>query len=192
MNQALKGTQTELNLLKSFAGESMARNKYTYFASLARKAGFVQISNIFQETADNEKEHAKAFFKHLKDSCAEITFTTGSIALDSVEACLLAAAEGEKEEWEDLYPSFANIAEAEGFPEIAHCFREIAHAESHHEARFRKLLSNVQDGSVFKKDEVTSWKCGNCGYVHEGTEAPLVCLACNHPRAHFEVLAVNY
>jgi len=192
MSQPLQGTQTELNLLKSFAGESMARNKYTYFASVARKAGFVQIANIFQETADNEKEHAERFFKHLKDSSAEITFTTGSIEMDSVAACLSAAADGEKEEWEELYPSFATTAELEGFTEIAHTFREIAHAESHHEARFRKLLSNVKDGSVFKKDEVTSWKCCNCGYVHEGKEAPELCPACNHARAYFEVLAENY
>ncbi len=187
----LTGTETEKNLLKAFAGESMARNKYTYFASIAKKAGYEQICAIFQETADNEKEHAKLFFKALQGGSAEITTCAGTIVMSDVKACLEAAANGEQEEWEDCYPAFAATADAEGFPVIAKLFRDIATVEKHHEARYRKLLANLENGTVFAKPEETEWKCRNCGYIHTGTEAPDECPACAHPRAHFEVLADN-
>ncbi len=188
----IKGTETEKNLLKAFAGESMARNKYTYFSSVAKKEGYVQISAIFQETADNEKEHAKLFFKYLQGGSAEICHMADSAKLTSTRDCLLAAAAGEHEEWSDLYPAFAETADAEGFPQIAKTFREIAKVEAHHEARYRKLADNIDNGTVFAKGDSTEWKCRNCGYVHEGDSAPNLCPACLHPQAHFEILADNF
>lgn len=191
-NQTLSGTMTEKNLLKSFAGESQARNRYTYFASVAKKAGFEQISAIFLETADNEKEHAKIFFKYLEGGpvTIEATYPAGKIA-DTKEN-LLAAANGEKEEWGKLYPEFEKTARKEGFNEIADSFKEIAEVEEQHEKRYRKLLENVKSGKVFKKDKIVKWKCRNCGYVHEGKEAPDCCPACKHPQAYYEVLEENY
>jgi len=188
----LKGSETEKNLLKAFAGESQARNRYTYFASVARKAGFEQIAAIFEETADNEKEHAKVFFKHLEggDATIEASYPAGKIGTTAEN--LLAAAEGEKMEWGTLYPNFEKVARKEGFNEVADSFKEIAEVEEKHEKRYRKLLENVKNGTVFKKDKVVKWKCRNCGYVHEGTEAPKVCPACKHPQSFYEVFVENY
>jgi rubrerythrin len=195
---SLKGTKTAVNLLKSFAGESQARNRYTYYASVADKEGYKQIRNIFIETADNEKEHAKRFYKYLlagfegeMPAMLEIT-ADFPIAQGTTLENLKAAAAGEKEEWADLYPTFAQVAEEEGFHEIAETFRMIASAEKRHETRYNKLLDNVQNGKVFKKDTAVQWKCGNCGYVHEGAEAPEICPACIHPQAHFEVFVETY
>ncbi len=196
--KSLKGTRTAENLLKSFAGEAQARNRYTYYASVADKEGYKQIRNIFIETADNEKEHAKRFYKFLlegfKDELpgrlkieAEYPFTQGDTLHN-----LRAAASGENEEWSQLYPEFANVADEEGFPEIANVFRKVAAAEQWHEIRFNKLADNIENGKVFKKDQVVRWKCGNCGYVHEGAEAPEVCPACAHPRAFFELYVEAY
>jgi len=188
----LKGSETEKNLLKSFAGESQARNRYTYFASVARDAGFRQIEEIFLETADNEKEHAKVFFNYLKGGDTKITAEYPAGKIGTTEENLLAAAEGEKIEWGTLYPDFEKIARKEGFDEIAKSFKEIAEVEEKHEKRYRKLLENVKKGTVFKKDKVVKWKCRNCGYVHEGKEAPKVCPACKHPQAYYELLGENY
>lgn len=187
-----KGSQTEKNLLAAFAGEAQARNRYTFFASVAKKEGYEQIAEIFQETADNEKEHAKLFFKHLKGGVVEITasYPAGVIAVTADN--LKAAADGEKEEWSVLYPKFADIADQEGFPEIAHTFRQVAGVEAYHERRYLKLLSNVQQDKVFKKDMPIKWKCRNCGHVHEGIEAPETCPTCNHPRSYFEVWTEPY
>lgn len=191
----LKGTKTAENLMKAFAGESQARNRYTYYASQAKKEGFVQISNIFTETADNEKEHAKRFFKALNETMlnevVEIT-ATFPVGLSDTKANLLAAACGENEEWETLYPEFAKVADEEGFPAIAAIFRNIASVEKHHEARYRKLLLNIESNSVFSKDQTVLWKCLNCGYIYEGADAPMICPACIHPQAHFEVTVENY
>ncbi len=189
---SLKGTRTEENLLKAFAGESQARNRYTYFASTAKKEGFEQIAAIFLETAENEREHAKVFFKHLEGGEAEITASYPAGVLGTTAGNLLAAAEGEKLEWGTLYPDFAKVADEEGFPQVAESFRQIGEVEAHHEARYRALLANVESGQVFSKPEPVRWKCRNCGYVSEGTEAPDICPACKHPRAHQEVLAENY
>jgi len=188
----LKGTQTEKNLLASFAGESQARMRYTYFASKAKKEGYEQISAIFSETADNEKEHAEIFFKYLQGGDVEITAAYPAGVIGTTGENLLAAAEGEKMEWGTLYPNFADVAEREGFPEVATSFREIAEVESYHERRYRKLLDNVKKGHVFKRDKVVKWKCRNCGYVHEGTEAPKVCPACKHPQSYYELWVENY
>ncbi len=194
----LKGTKTAENLLKAFAGESQARNRYTYYASAADKEGFKQIKNIFIETADNEKEHAKRFFKFLVEGLKEELPTSITInadypvALGSTLENLKAASSGENEEWSELYPDFANEAEKEGFPEIAAAFRMISAAEMRHETRFNKLIENMESDRVFKKDSPTLWKCGNCGYVHEGAEAPEECPACIHPKAHFEVFTEPY
>lgn len=190
----LKGSQTEKNLLKSFAGESQARNRYTYFASVAKKEGYEQISAIFLETADNEKEHAKVFFKYLNevDEMCEITASYPAGKIGTTQDNLLAAANGEKEEWGILYPNFEEIARKEGFIEIADSFKEIAEVEEEHEKRYRKLLENVKTKKIFKKSKSIKWKCRNCGYVHEGTEAPEICPACKHPQAYYEVLAENY
>ncbi len=188
----IKGTETEKNLLKAFAGESMARNKYTYFASIAKKEGYVQISAIFQETADNEKEHAKLFFKYLQGGSAEITTMADTVVLTNTRDCLLAAAAGEYEEWHDLYPAFAETADAEGFPQIAKTFREVAKVELHHEARYRRLAANIDNDAVFAKTEEVEWKCRNCGYIAEGDAAPKLCPACLHPQGHFEVNADNF
>lgn len=188
----LKGSETEKNLLKAFAGESQARNRYTYFASVAKKEGFEQISAIFQETAENEKEHAKIFFKYLKGGDTEITAEYPAGKIGTTKENLLAAAEGEKAEWDVIYPNFKQVAEKEGFQEIATSFKEIGEVEEHHEKRYRKLLENVKNNSVFKKAESVKWKCRNCGYVHEGDEAPELCPACKHKQAYFEILAENY
>jgi rubrerythrin len=193
--KSLKGTRTEENLMKAFAGESQARTRYTYYSSAARKEGYVQISNIFMETAENEKEHAKLFFKLLvKDVNGEMVSITADypVALGDTAANLLAAAEGENEEWGQLYPEFAKVAEEEGFKEAARIFREVAEVEERHEKRFRKLHANLVNGTVFKKDEKVEWKCNNCGYIHTGKEAPELCPACAHPKAHFEVFRETY
>jgi rubrerythrin len=177
----LKGSKTEQNLWAAFSGESQARNKYSYFASQADKEGLKQIAAIFLETADNEKEHAKRFYKFLMG---------GSVP--GTEENLLDAAEGENEEHTNMYPEFEKIAREEGFDEIADIFHEIAEVEEEHEKRFRKLLANIKANTVFKKDKAVKWKCRNCGYIHEGTEAPEECPACAHPQSYYEVLAENY
>jgi rubrerythrin len=190
-----KGSETEKNLLKSFAGESQARNRYTYFSSIAQKEGFEQISAIFQETADNEKEHAKIFFQHLKNSdgrALEINATYPAGKIGTTTENLLAAAEGEKMEWGKIYPDFEKIARREGFKEIADSFKEIAEVEEKHEKRYRKLLKNIKEGKVFKKDKAIKWKCRNCGYIHEGKEAPDECPACKHPQSFYEVFEETY
>jgi len=189
---SLKGTQTEKNLLKAFAGESQARNRYTYFASAAKKEGFEQISGIFLETAENEKEHAKVFFNYLEGGGVEITAMYPAGKIGTTAENLLAAADGEREEWGELYPAFEAIARKEGFLDVATSFKEIAEVEKEHEARYRKLLENVKSKSVFKKGKSMKWKCRNCGYVHEGPEAPEQCPACKHPQAYYEVMAENY
>jgi rubrerythrin len=185
-------SKTEENLLKAFAGESQARNRYTYFASVARKEGFEQIAAIFEETAENEKEHAKVFFKHMKggDLTIEASYPAGKIGTTSEN--LFAAAEGEKLEWGTLYPNFEKIAREEGFNDVAESFKEIAEVEEKHEKRYRKLLENVKNNTVFKKDKVVKWKCRNCGYVHEGKEAPKECPACKHPQSFYELFCENY
>ena len=190
--KSIKGTQTEKNLLAAFAGESQARNRYTFFASKAKKEGYEQIAAIFQETADNEKEHAEVFFKHLQGGDAEITATYPTGIIGTTAENLLAAAEGEKMEWGTLYPNFSETAEKEGFPMVAHSFKEIAEVEAYHERRYRKLLENVKKKRVFKKDKVVKWKCRNCGYVHEGEEAPDVCPACQHAQSYYEIWTEPY
>lgn len=188
----LKGTQTEKNLLAAFAGESQARNRYSYFASAAKKAGLEQIAAIFLETAENEKEHAKVFFKHLQGGMVEIIAEYPAGVIGNVAENLKAAAEGEKAEWGNLYPTFASTAEKEGFPEIALSFKNIAKVEAAHEARYRALLKNVEEKKVFKKEKIVKWKCRNCGLVYEGTEAPLKCPACQHPQGYYELFTENY
>jgi rubrerythrin len=190
--QSLKGTQTEKNLLTAFAGESQARNRYTYFASAAKKDGYEQIAAIYLETADNEKEHAKRFFRFLEGGNVEITAAFPAGEIKTVEENLQAAAGGEREEYSQMYPEFARIADEEGFSEIAEVFRAVAVSEKQHEKRYLKLLENIEKGKVFKKEEVVRWKCRNCGYIHEGTTAPEMCPACTHPQAYFEILAENY
>ena len=187
-----KGSQTEKNLLAAFAGESQARNRYTYFASAAKNEGYEQISAIFLETADNEKEHAKVFFKHLQGGDVEITAMYPAGVIGKTSENLFAAAEGEKLEWGTLYPGFAKIAEKEGFPEVAESFTEISEVEQFHEMRYRQLINNLKEGSVFKKNKTVKWHCRNCGYIHEGTEAPEVCPACKHAQSYYEVLAQNW
>jgi rubrerythrin len=188
----LKGSETEKNLLKAFAGESQARNRYTFFANVAKEEGFVQISEIFKETADNEKEHAEIFFKYLEGGDCEIIASYPAGKIGSTAENLLASAEGEKMEWETLYPEFEKIAREEGFVDVADSFKEIAAVEIQHEKRYRKLLKNVEEGKVFKKDSPVKWKCRNCGYVHEGDDAPDECPACKHKKEYYEVLAENY
>lgn len=188
----IKGTRTEQNLLAAFAGESQARNRYTYAAGVARKEGFVQISNIFIETADNEKEHAKRFFKFLEGGDLEITVTYPAGIIADTTGNLKHAAEGEHAEWEEIYPSMAEVAEQEGFKEIATVYRAVAAVEKHHEARYLGLLKNVENGLVFTKKVEVEWKCNNCGYISKGLEAPKLCPACAHPQAHFEVRAINW
>ncbi|MGD6805439.1 MAG: rubrerythrin [Candidatus Bathyarchaeia archaeon] len=187
-----KGSQTEKNLLAAFAGESQARNRYTFFASVAKKEGYEQIAAIFEETAANEKEHAELFFKHLKGGMVEITaaYPAGIIATTSEN--LKAAAEGEKLEWGTLYPEAAEVADKEGFKDVAYTFRMVAKVEAFHERRYNKLLENVQNDKVFKKDAPIKWKCRNCGHVFEGANAPDKCPVCNHPRAYFEVWTEPY
>ena len=186
------GSQTEKNLLASFAGESQARNRYTFFASVAKKQGYEQIAAIFEETAANEKEHAELFFKHLKGGMVEIQASYPAGVIAQTAENLKAAAEGEKLEWGTLYPNFAEVAEKEGFKDVANTFRMVAKVEAYHERRYNKLLANVQSGKVFKKDAPIKWKCRNCGYVFEGTEAPDKCPVCDHPKAYFEVWMENY
>jgi len=190
--KSIKGTRTEKNLLASFAGESQARNRYTYFASVAKKASYEQIAAIFLETADNEKEHAKRFFKFLEGGEVEIKVSYPAGVIGDTAANLKAAAAGENLEWTKLYKEAEEIAEEEGFAEIATQFKEIAEVEEQHEKRYRKLLKNVKEGKVFKKDIIVRWKCRNCGYVHEGKEAPEKCPACAHPQAYYELLSENY
>jgi rubrerythrin len=189
---SLKGSRTEQNLLKAFAGESQARNRYTYAAKVARKAGFHQIAAIFEETADNEKQHAKVFFRFLEGGMVEITASYPAGIIDDTAGNLLAAAEGEHEEWTGLYRDFATVAKEEGFADVALAFEMIGRVEKEHEARFRKLLDNVKNGTVFRKRAPVRWKCRECGYVHEGTEPPPKCPACAHPTEHFEIDAGNY
>jgi rubrerythrin len=192
MAKSLKGTQTEKNLLAAFAGESQARNRYTYFSGVAKKAGFEQISAIFLETADNEKEHAKRFFKFLEGGDVEITAAYPAGVIGDTAQNLEAAANGEKMEWTTIYKDFSAAAEKEGFLEVAAAFKSIAKVELEHEKRYRALLDNVRSGRIFKKGQAVRWVCRNCGYVHEGPEAPAVCPACQHPQAYFEILAENY
>jgi rubrerythrin len=188
----LKGSKTEKNLLAAFAGESQARTRYTFFASAAKKEGFEQISAIFDETAGNEKEHAELFFKHLKGGLVEITAAYPAGVIGSTAENLLAAAEGEKLEWGTLYPNAAEVAEKEGFPEVARTFRMVSKVEAYHERRYRKLLANVEQGKVFKRDKPVMWKCRNCGYVFEGKEAPEKCPVCSHEKSYFELWTENY
>jgi rubrerythrin len=192
MVKSIKGTQTEKNLLAAFAGESQARNRYTYFASAARKEGFEQIANIFIETAENEKEHAKVFFQYLEGGDVEILAAYPAGVIKDTKMNLEAAAAGEQLEWTRLYSDFEKIARDEGFPEIARSFDQIAKVEKFHEARYRKLLSNVANGEVFKKKSPVKWHCANCGYIFEGTEPPKECPACKHPQSFYELLAENY
>jgi len=189
---SLKGTATEKNLLTAFAGESQARNRYNYFASKAKKNGFVQIAAIFEETANQEKEHAKRFFKFLEGGEVEIQAAFPAGVIGSTAANLMAAAGGEHYEWETMYPEFASIAREEGFSEIADVFEAVAVAEKQHEKRYLGLLANVEAGTVFKKREKVVWRCRNCGYLHEGEQALDMCPACAHPQAHFELLAENW
>jgi len=188
----IKGTQTEQNLLKAFAGESQARNRYAYFSSVAKKEGYHQISALFEETAGNEQEHAKVFFKYLQGGPVEITAMYPAGKIGTTAENLLAAADGEKEEWSVLYPDFAQIAEDEGFKAVATSFREIAEVESWHERRYRKLLENVENRQVFARETLVRWKCRNCGYVHEGPVAPEICPACKHPQSYYELYVEAY
>ncbi len=188
----LKGTQTEKNLMTAFAGEAQAGNRYTYFASAAAKEGFKQIEAVFRETADQEREHAKRFFKFLEGGEAMVSapFPAGVIA--DTHANLIASAEGEEAEWGTMYPGFAKVAREEGFPEIAAVFDNVSVAEKFHGERFRKLAENIEAGLVFRKPEAVTWRCRNCGFVYTGTEAPRNCPACDHPRDYFEIAAVNW
>jgi len=192
VSKSVKGTQTERNLLAAFAGESQARNRYTYFASAARKEGFEQIANIFTETAENEKEHAKVFFKYLEGGDTEIVATYPAGMIKDTKSNLEAAAAGENLEWTTIYADFSKTARDEGFPDISRSFEQIAKVEKFHESRYRKLANNVAAGEVFEKKSAVKWHCTNCGYVFEGTEAPKECLACKHPQAFYELLADNY
>lgn len=192
MSKSIKGTETEKSLLKAFAGESQARNRYTYFAGVARKAGYEQIADIFTETAENEKEHAKVFFKYLEGGDLEITAAYPAGTIGDTKANLEAAAAGERMEWSDLYARFEKTARAEGFADVAASFKEIADVEEFHEKRYRKLAANIAAGEVFKKPAPVRWHCRNCGYIHEGPEAPALCPACKHPQAYYELLAENY
>jgi rubrerythrin len=188
----LNGTRTEKNILTAFAGESQARNRYTYYAKQADKEGFRQIAAIFEETADQEREHAKRLFKMLPGGEVEITASFPAGVIGTTAANLLDAAGGEQHECTSMYPEFAAIARSEGFPEIARVFEAIGVAEHQHEKRFRALLANIENDQVFKRPRPVVWRCRNCGWLHEGTEAPESCEACAHPRAHFEILGENY
>ena len=192
MATSIRGTRTEKNLLAAFAGEAQARNRYTYFAGAAKKEGYEQIAAIFLETAENEKEHAKVFFKYLEGGEVEITASYPAGVIGDTAANLKAAADGEKHEWSALYAEFERVAREEGFRDIAESFHEIAEVEEFHEIRYRRLAANIANGEVFRKKAPVKWHCRNCGYVHEGVEAPDVCPACRHPKAHYEVLAENY
>ncbi|KAA6301546.1 MAG: Rubrerythrin [Candidatus Ordinivivax streblomastigis] len=190
--KSIKGTRTEQNLLKAFAGESQARTRYTFFASKAKKEGYEQVAGVFLETADQEKEHAERFFKFLEGGMVEITASYPAGAIGTTIENLRAAAAGEYEEWNELYPEFAEIAAEEGFPLVAVAFKKIASVEVQHEIRYRKLLSNIETGTVFKKEGEIEWQCRNCGYVHTGNEAPGTCPACLHAQAYFEPMKQNY
>jgi Rubrerythrin len=192
MGKSIKGTKTEKNLLAAFAGESQARNRYTYFAGAAIKESLEQIAHIFLETAENEKEHAKVFFKHLEGGAVEITASYPAGVIADTASNLMEAASGEKLEWSTLYRDFEEIARDEGFPEIANSFAQIAKVEMFHEGRYRKLIKNIENKEVFKKKTSAKWHCMNCGYIFEGTEAPAECPACKHPQSYYEVLAENY
>ncbi|GET26132.1 rubrerythrin [Prolixibacter sp. NT017] len=192
MEKSIKGSQTEQNLLKAFAGESQARNRYEMYAKIAKKEGYEQIASIFSETAMNEVAHAKRFFRFLEGGMVEITASYPAGVEVTTAENLLAAAEGENEEWTDLYPEFAKVAEEEGFKAVALAFRKIAEVEAEHEKRYRKLLENLENDSVFKKEKKVRWKCRNCGYVHEGEKALERCPACLHPKAYFEEENDNY
>ena len=192
MSKSIKGTKTEKNLLGAFAGESQARNRYTYFASAARKQGFEQIANIFIETAENEKEHSKKLFKYLEVGDVEITAAYPAGMIKETKSNLEAAAAGENMEWTIIYSDFAKVAKDEGFPEVARSFEQIAKVEKFHESRYRRLINNVANSEVFKKKTSVKWHCSNCGYVFEGTEAPKECPACKHPQAYYELLAENF
>ena len=188
----LKGTQTEKNIMAAFAGESQARNRYSYFASKAREDGYMQIADIFEETANQEKEHAKRFFSLLKGGQLEIQATFPAGVIGTTAENLRAAARGEREEWTELYPHFAKVAREEGFGSAAAILEAVVVAEKQHEKRYTGLLANVEAGTVFKKDRPVVWRCRNCGYIHEGEQAPKACPACAHPQAYFELLAENY
>jgi rubrerythrin len=188
----LKGSRTEKNLLTSFSGESQARNRYTYFASQARKEGFVQIAMIFEETANQEKEHAKRFFSQLPGGDVMVDWAFPAGVIGTTADNLKAAADGEHYEWTDMYPTFAKIAREEGFEAIADLWDSVSVAEKQHEKRYKDLLANVEAGKVFKKDKTVVWRCINCGYLHEGTDAPLSCPACAHPQAYYELLGENW
>lgn len=190
--KSIKGTLTEQNLLKAFAGESQARNRYTYFASVAKKEGLEQIAGVFLETADQEKEHAKKFFKFLEGGMVEITASYPAGVISTTADNLREAAAGEYEEWHDLYCAFADVAAQEGFAEVAATFRSIAKVEAQHEARYRTLLARVESGKFFERDEEIEWQCRNCGFVHKGKSAPELCPACKHPKAYFEPMKHNY
>ena len=189
---SLKGTQTEKNLLKAFAGESQARNRYTFFAKQATKEGYQQIAALFLETAANEEQHAKEYFKLLEGGLVEITATYPAGSIGTTAENLAAAADGENEEWTDLYPAFGDMAESEGFAEAAKRFRLIAEVEAHHEARYRTLLDNIEKGTVFAKDQPVRWICRKCGYIHEGPTALDECPVCEHPQAYQEICAENF
>lgn len=189
---SIKGTKTEQNLLKAFAGESQARNRYEFAAKIAKKEGYEQISSLFARTASEEQQHAKRFFNFLEGGDLEITATYPAGITLTTRENLEAAANGENEEWTDLYPAFAQIALDEGFKEIASAFKAIAKVEAEHEAMYRALLANLIEESVFEKDDKVRWRCRNCGFVHESKNAPKNCPACNHPQSHFEVDAQNY
>ena len=192
MGKSLKGSKTEQNLLKAFAGESQARNRYTYFAGQARKDGFIQIANILEETAGNEKEHAKVFFEYLEGGDVEIVAAYPAGMIKDTKSNLEAAAAGEKMEWTKLYKNFSLIATKEGFTDVAISFKQIAEVEQFHEARYRKLIKNILAKEVFSRKKKVKWHCTNCGYVHEGTGAPKKCPACRHPQSYYELLAENY
>lgn len=189
--KSIKGTRTEQNLMAAFAGESMARNRYTFYASIARNEGYNQISDIFLETAGNEKEHAEIYFQHIESDHVEFKENFPSVLGNTIDN-LRAAAAGEHYEWETMYPGFAKIADEEGFPEAAAAFRRVSLVEIRHEARYKKLLSNVENNRVFEKDVKVEWKCENCGYVHSATKAPETCPACRHPKAYFELFVETY
>lgn len=192
MSKSVKGTKTEQNLLKSFAGESQARNRYTYFAGAARKEGYVQIADIFEETANQEKEHAKRFFSFLEGGMVEFTATFPAGVIGTTAENLLEAANGELEEHSDLYPGFAAVAKEEGFAEIAALWTAVCVAEKQHEKRYRDLLDNIEAGRVFQREQIVVWRCRNCGYLHSNHSAPELCPACAHPKAHFELLGENW
>lgn len=190
--KSIKGTLTEQNLLKSFAGESQARTRYTYFASVAKKEGYEQIAGVFMETAEQEKEHAKKFFKYLEGGEVTITASYPAGIISTTTENLLAAAKGENEEWDVLYKNFAEVAESEGFSEVANTFRQVAKVEAEHERRYLKLLSRITDGNFFKRDGEIWWQCRNCGFIYKASEAPIKCPACQHPQAYFEPMKDNY